>query len=479
MCIATSGQRIVAACEEITNVYDAVTFALRQSLRIPEPVTKVQGSPDDYTLFFAHSRSVTMWDVQTGGLTHTFTVQSEITDIAVSTTGDHIACGSFDGSVTFWNTHTKERKRFGVDRPVVAILWFSPRKLVVATQGIVYDHDIDTGKSLGTFPTSGRTWGLIRSPLGRDEYLVGVVESGERIPWNSNFLRVTPSKKEKRLAPEHLERWSLTRLGEELSAPMVAGTVIACITPPRGVLSLDTQSQDSVGKPPPLDAATSVAVSLNRNLVAQTEDSIQIFSLDVLKVRGDRNSARSSHVYPLGGKHIISLLQPDQRLTILDLRTLQELSPYDDITSLRSQFTNPASASFSRGPVAEFGVSAVIKAWRSGTPLPGWAEAADEDPPLSGLSPDRTRVVPSPSGSHSHTITKGKAVPLSEPRAMPSYKIDADCEWVIDAKSRRICWVSPGNVRRGNGGHFWAGLELVMVGDDGVVRKISFREPDS
>jgi WD40 repeat protein len=81
-CIATSAQRIVAACEDVVDIYDAVTFVLRQSLRAPETVTKILGSPDGSTLFFAHSYSVTMWDVQTGGLTHTFTTQSEITDVA-------------------------------------------------------------------------------------------------------------------------------------------------------------------------------------------------------------------------------------------------------------------------------------------------------------------------------------------------------------------------------------------------------------
>jgi hypothetical protein len=88
-------------------------------------------------------------------------------------------------------------------------------------------------------------------------------------------------------------------------------------------------------------------------------------------------------------------------------------------------------------------------------------------------------IIPSPSGPHSHMIVKAESAPLSEPRATPPYTLDANCEWVVDAESRRICWVSPGNVRRGDGGHFWAGLELVMVGGDGVVRKLSFREPDS
>jgi hypothetical protein len=88
-------------------------------------------------------------------------------------------------------------------------------------------------------------------------------------------------------------------------------------------------------------------------------------------------------------------------------------------------------------------------------------------------------IIPSPSGPHSHTITKGEPVPLSEPRPTLPYALDANCEWVVDAESRKICWISPGNVRRGSGGHFWAGLSLVMVGGDGVVRKVSFREPDS
>jgi hypothetical protein len=88
-------------------------------------------------------------------------------------------------------------------------------------------------------------------------------------------------------------------------------------------------------------------------------------------------------------------------------------------------------------------------------------------------------IIPSPAGPYSHAITKGEPIPLSEPRATPSYTLDANCEWVVDAESRKVCWISPGNVRRGNGGHFWAGLSLVMVGDDGVVRKLSFRKPDN
>jgi WD40 repeat protein len=553
VCIATSAQMIIAAFEGIVNIYDAIAFVLRQSLHIPEAVTKIQASPDESTLFFAHSHSITMWDIQTGGLTHTFTTQSKIVDIAVSTVGDSIACGLFNGSVTFWNTHTKvEGESFRNSQPVVAIIWLSPQKLAVATQRAVYTHDIGVGKTLGPLPIPGHVWGMVCLPLGRGEFLVGAVQSAKRVGWNSSFFKITTPKQKQGHLSQHFGREQcftrpLTHPEEELLNPTLAGNVIACITPPRGVWSFDTESRGAMGNPPLLDAVTSVAVSLNRNLVAQTEDSIQIFSLDVLKAREARNDVHTSHIYPLGGKHIVCLLQPNRHLTVLELKTLRRLRPNDNTSSLRSLPTNRSAsvrALFSRGLVAEFGVSAVMQAWRSRTPLPEWAEAVDEDAPLSGLSPDCTQivtfygsprrelrvkdakdgtilaslpledddletgevydiifdsearfhlkidgprrhvripygVVPSPSGPHSHTIAKAEPVPLSEPRAIPPYKLDANCEWVVDAKSRKVCWVSPGDVRRGNGGHFWAGLELIMVGDDGVVRKLSFREPDN
>jgi hypothetical protein len=228
------------------------------------------------------------------------------------------------------------------------------------------------------------------------------------------------------------------------------------------------------------------------------------------------------------------------------LETLQELYPDDPALPLESLPTNQlpfVRASFSRGSIAEFGVSVVMQAWRSDTPLPEWTEVPGEDSPLSGSSPECTYIatfygsprqelrvkdaedgtvlanlllgdddlgtgkvydvtfdsetrfylkidgpgshiqIPyditaSSSGPHSHTITEGEPEPLSEPRATPPYTLDANCEWVVDAEFRKICWISPGNVRRGDGGHFWAGLSLVMVGDDGVVRKVSFKEPD-
>jgi WD40 repeat protein len=532
------------------NIYDAVTFVSRQSLRIPEMVTKIQSSPDGSTLFFAHSHSVTMWDIQTGGLTHTFTTRSKINDIAISTTGDHIACGSSDGSITFWDIRTKvEGEGFGNTQPVVTIFWLSPQKLAVATQGTVYIHNIAVGETLDSFPIPGRVWGMVYSPLSTGELLVGTSQPGEEAGEELCSLEII--KHIEGLSWRHLRKEAVLEqeprmhFGQLLRPILVDGEVV-CVTPPSGVQSFDTESCDLTNSPPLLDTATSVAISLGRNIVAQTKDSIQVFSLDVLRAREARNDIHSSHVYPLGEKHIVCLLQPNRHIAILDLRTLRELRPNDNTSPLGSLPTNQpplVRASFSRGFVAEFGVSVVLQAWRSGTPLPEWAEAADDDPPLSGLSPDCTRVVtlygsprrelrvkdtedgavladllpgdddlemgeaydlifdsdtrfhlkvdgpgrhvqipydiiPSPSGCYSHTITKGEPVPLSEPRTAPPYALDANNGWVVDAEARKICWISPGDVRRGNGGHFWAGLSLIMVGGDGVVRKVTFKKPN-
>jgi len=159
-CIATSAQMIIAACDNIVNIYDAITFVLQQSLDTSETVTKIQGSPDESTLFFAHSLSVAMWDVQTGGLIKTFLTQSRIKDIAVSET--HIACGMADGSVAFWNIHTKEEgKAFGNNQPIVSICLHSPRELALATQNTLYIHEIVIGEVIGRFSIPGHVWGMV------------------------------------------------------------------------------------------------------------------------------------------------------------------------------------------------------------------------------------------------------------------------------------------------------------------------------
>ena len=539
--ITTFPGRIVAACEDVVNIYDAVTFVLRQSICTPETAEKIHGSPHGSILFAVHSLSITMWDVQMGGLIHTFTTPSRINDAAVSTTGDHIACSLSNGSVVFWDIRTKEKIRgFRSDQPVETILWLSHVELATSTRCWVHVFDMATGKTSHGFRTSAHVWGMIRL-ANAGEFLVGTKTSTGLFAFD-HIMYASGS-----LDPRATLKSPMLMSPEQLTCPTSVDNQVACITPPSGVRSFSIRSRSWTDKLPLLDAAKSIAVSLNRNLVVQTNDSIQIFSVDVLKSGEVHENVRPYHIYPLGESHIICVLELSECLTILELDTLRELRPGDKTSppkSLPMDLSPSARASFCRGLTAHYGVSVVMEAWQSGTPLPEWTEAADGDAPLSALSPSCTRIVtavsnspqrelrvkdleggitlakiplelgdlgvgevynltfdsetrfhikidgpgwhvqipydiiPSLSGPDSHTITQGEPVPLSEPRIKPPYTLDANCEWVIDTKSRKICWVSPGNVRRGNGGHFWAGLSLVIVGDDGVVRKLTFREPD-
>jgi len=560
-CITASASRIIGACGDTVNIYDAVTGVLQQFIHAPETVVKIQASLDGSTLFLVHSFSVTMWDVQTGGLINTFTTEFKINSIAVSPT--HIACGLPNGSVIFWDIHTEEEGRgLGDGQSVVAMDWLSPQELAFVTLGTLCIWNIITSETTGRFSVPGCVWGMVYLE-DKKEFLVGTSQPNQEIGQEESFfIRCKqPKLQEQELG---LLCWRFLNHGKspahsgQLLSPTLVGKEIMCITPASGVQLFNIGSYHWTNNPPLLGTATSVAVTLNRNIVVQNKDSIQIFSVDVLTSGRAHNEVHPSHIYPLGGKHIICL-KPTRHITLLELETLQELYPNNTnsplqlfLTSLspfiRAPFLTKQSsftcASLSQGSVVGFDISLVVQAWKSGTPLPEQTEAAEENVQLCGWSPgcihivtlhgstkqelrvkdmkdgttlaglllnndnlgmgevydivfssettfhlmiDRPGqhiqipydIITSPSEHYSHTITKGEPVLLSEPRVMPPYTLDTNCEWVLDSKSRKICWVSPGDVRRGSGGHFWAGPSLIMIGDDGVVRKLTLKNPDS
>jgi len=530
-CIGTCAQWVIAACEDIVNIYSAVTFASHQSLHTPETVIKIQGSLDGSTLFFAHSFSVTVWDVQTGGLIHTFTVQSKISDMVTSAT--HVACGSSDGCVILWNIHTKEEiKNSGNGQPVVNIFWLPDLQFAVVTQYSICIRNLIL-ETLDSLSIPDQVWGAVYFVGGR-MFIVGT-SPGERVDQEQSHLTFIYTIR------GHLYTTAaeFSMLPGQLTCPVIVGNKIAYITPPSGVQMFNIDSRDWTNNPPLLKAAISLDVSTDRNLVVQTKDSIQFFPIGVL---GDKahKGAQPSHIYPLGKNHIICTLQPTRHLTLLELETLEELYPDNNNLSLESFLTHQLASTC--GLIAEYGISMVVGAWQSGNPLPKQMEE-NVNALLCGWSPEYTwtaivynspqhelclkdgkdgtvlanlplggdnlgmgevyeitfssetrfylktdgpgqhlqipyDIITSPSGSYSHTIIEGEPAPLSEPRPIPPYRLDTNCEWVLDMKSRKICWIPPTNLRKGDGGHFWAGLSLIMLGDDGVVRKLTFKDPD-
>ena len=59
------------------------------------------------------------------------------------------------------------------------------------------------------------------------------------------------------------------------------------------------------------------------------------------------------------------------------------------------------------------------------------------------------------------------------------YSLDENLEWVVDEESRRVCWLPPGYVTGIEDGHFFVDSSIVTAGQDGIVRKLTFREPRS
>ena len=113
-CMTTIGNKIAAACQDGTvGIYDFVTGVLRLSLGPTNPVHAMKGFPDGSILCCMHrdNPSITLWDIQTGGLTHTFALEQEPKDIAISFKGRYLACGLSDGSVSLWEVGNKLESR--------------------------------------------------------------------------------------------------------------------------------------------------------------------------------------------------------------------------------------------------------------------------------------------------------------------------------------------------------------------------------
>ena len=129
---------------------------------------------------------------------------------------------------------------------------------------------------------------------------------------------------------------AVTNASWTADVPDNCGQGVVCITSPSGVYSFSPKSYTWTNNPLLLGAAASVAISSNRNLVVQTEDSIQIFSIDVLTSQEVENDVLPSHVYSLGKNYILRVLQPNRHLTLFESKTLEELRPDDETLPFRA-----------------------------------------------------------------------------------------------------------------------------------------------
>jgi WD40 repeat protein len=177
----TFGHRIAAACDNsMVVVYGSVTGMLELSLSPAEPVHAMGGSPDGSVLFCRHQGpSVTLWDIQTGGLIHTFVLRSAVVDIAISLKGRYLAYRLSDGSVKFSEIAYKtEGAAIRSGSQVANFCWMEPEEQLAVAEGMsVQIWDVASGEVLKRLTVGYPVFGMVHSQ-GSNQ-LVVVTRSGD------------------------------------------------------------------------------------------------------------------------------------------------------------------------------------------------------------------------------------------------------------------------------------------------------------
>lgn len=88
---------------------------------------------------------------------------------------------------------------------------------------------------------------------------------------------------------------------------------------------------------------------------------------------------------------------------------------------------------------------------------------------------DNCRITYDISWSHNRPITRVDRSPVVVPSRRRHYDVDDNHESVVSG-SKGICWIPPGYIRSTQSGYCWVGDSLVMVGRDGTLKKIAFKE---
>jgi WD40 repeat protein len=570
--MAVAGERIAAVCEDNTiNVYDAVTGVIRLTLNAPQRVTDVAGSPDGSILFCSHQRfhEITLWDMQTGGLIHSFTTKSDVSDIVVSPTGRYLGGCLSDSTFKVWDVERRcEWSRFWA----MCACWLgSEDHIALGFRKTVVVLEIPTGRTLHTFPMeAGSTLGT--TPM--EACVEGIAYSA-----GQHRLAVCLTSRTESTIMVIDIRTGLT----SVSVPSTAeaskftfsgnGDRVLCVSSGTGLRFFDTTTPTPhswCNYPSDLGSVDSIGFLRSGHLVVNVGDSIQLLATEHARPSGTSLDSGISHVYPFdNGRAMCTSSRDHPKVHLLDTKTMKTLADYrvrhdaldpsfpPPITCVSldqyiAVLCHPKHDAFVLGLHV---IGSVLFQWRSRSPLPvllgvlspdgktlitvgrsefvGWEiyartvsggdvigylprrgepprnigftsdtqlyiehEVKDDDVEALALvaasvasegrfhtkgchmdRPIRTAFTLAPGGGIFHLDIRelpGRWIPPA-----PPYGLDESLEWVVDAKSRRVCWLPPGYVTGIEGGHFFAGSSIVMAGRDGILRRLTFREPRS
>ena len=523
MSVVTFGNKIAAAFNHgVVGIYDSVTGALRLSLNLGHPVQAIAGSPDGSILFCAQKTpSITAWDMQTGGLIHTFVMEQDAPDIAVSSNGRYLACGLSDGSVEVLEVADQmEGTTVWTSSPATCFCWLEPEEhLAVSTGPLVRIWDIVTGTVLRHVPIQYPVHHMVYSQK-IDKLAIMASSTSGRVMTLINAHNAT-------LFPKWVHRnvtcFAFSQTTEELVCSMEADGI--------QLFNISTRRLERLNHP---DTMTSVSCLKNGTVVANFAGSgIQLLSLD-----GGRDSTqptisaltvhafdqgRITAIFPTSRDHIL-LLETATMSQLLKIPVCNTgLTPADDTTILCASHKSLTAVYYFEERSRGF-----LQLWRFQEGVPRWTVEVDGAPKIAQISPtavwfitlhavgpmdrvyvwnaqngrlherldytagpcdigftsdtefflgsdkQRKRYTVYPWGLGYHS---GGLPPPSPERSqeMLYLAVDDAHEWVVRG-SERVCWIPPGYIGSVQPSYCWVGSSLIMAGQDGTLRKLTFRE---
>jgi WD40 repeat protein len=527
-CMATFGHKIAAAHDDgRVGVYDSVTGVLRLSLSLADPAQAIRGSPDGSILFCAHKTpSVTAWDMQTGGLIHTFVSEQNAEDIAVSLNGRYLACRLSDRSFEVWEVSgTMEGAAIWTGSSITCFCWLEPEEhLAVSTGGSVCVWDIVAGTALRSYPIQYPVRRMVYSQkINRLAIMASSGLEGVMAVINPQTGTSTASH----WIYQNVPCFAFSQTAEELVCGMETHGI--------QLFNISTQRLRHIEYQ---DTMTSVSCLQNGTVVANFMDSgIQLLSLDgtrhapsqqltisPLTMHGfDQN--RIIVIFPTSRDHIL-LLEPATLSRLLKVPVDNtSLTPTDDTTILCASYKNQTAVYF-----FEEGDTGFLQLWRFREEVPRWTVEVDGVPKICRISPTGVRLVtlhtkarssrvcvwdthngqlnaqlediPPPLDIEFASDTEfslqykthrkpyavrfwGLAIcgkqwflpPLCEGlQERRHFSVDYTNDWVLDG-SKRICWIPPGYIGSTQPSYCWVGHSLVMVGQNATLRSLTFTLP--
>ena len=491
--------------------------------------------PDGSLLVCTHRGRplITLWDIQTGGLVETFILKGQAKHTTVSLNGHYLACEGSESTVNFWETASRTQHpvpwdQFRGNTPC----WLAPEELImVMDQALVCIHNVvHKGPPTHKFSIWGSVHSAVYSRLfdrlvimcpnshGGNSFIIPDVKtgtsstlhtSGERlsvVAFSQTAEQLVCGGEASGLETVDISTGCLTRFDFPVTPASIStlssGTVVANV---RGsgiqLLRLHQgRAPPLQPTPPPLTTSpmdegrivTIVPTTNDRIILLETSTMSQVLSIPtrkVIPVATDRTV-----VLHASFKNEVAVCCFEEWLK-------NGLQMWEFSRQL-PRWTVPTRVVASVGSISPGCTRLVtfhnadpggpIRVWdaRHGVVLAqAFVTSHNAPPPLDITfgSEDRFYINYSTyrepydihtraSGTTTHYSITGHARQQLDARVFGEpYCLDDGREWVFRG-SQRICWVPPGYIGSASSSYWWTGPSLVMVGQDGTLRKLTFRD---